>query len=149
MEVWFERLCAPMWYKKISKNFKKFQNVELAGDTQRAVIISTKFVFSHLPTLIFIPFEWKRFYWSWWSLSCLPYWNPTRVFRKHAPNANRHLRFPFFQIKQFALWWRSKSNRVWVHKNIFYIWKNSWSKWSKMSTYKKHFLVISLVKTTR
>ena len=40
---------------------------------------------------------------SWWSLSCLHYWNPTRVFRKHAPNANRRLRFPFFQIKQFAL----------------------------------------------
>ena len=44
--------------QKISKNFKKSQNVELAGVTQRAVIISTKFVFSHLPTLlIFILFE--------------------------------------------------------------------------------------------
>ena len=52
------RTCARPFHFE-TKNFKKFQNVELAVVTQRAVIISTKFVFSHLPTLIFIPFEWN------------------------------------------------------------------------------------------
>ena len=57
-------MCAPA-YARARANFtlkqkisKKFQNVELAVVTQKAVIISTKFVFSHLPTLlIFILFE--------------------------------------------------------------------------------------------
>ena len=49
---------------------------------------------------------------SWRYLSGLSNWKATRVFRKHASNANRDLSFLIFPIKKFVLYLHSKSNKV-------------------------------------
>ena len=50
---------------------------------------------------------------SWRYLSGLSNWKATRVFRKHASNANRDLSCLIFPIKKkFALYSHSKSNKV-------------------------------------
>ena len=87
-------VCETLWSDIDGTDRKNITKINGAAPADPFSTLGTHDTFSRAPI-------WT-FHWSWWCFSGLSHRYPTTVFRKHASNENRYLRWLIFPIKKLS-----------------------------------------------